>query len=78
VSIDQNTELLGKSKEHLRELCVAFGEPAYRGDQIYGALYAERKFNLAQATNLPGALREKLVAMAGSTLPKVKKTFLVR
>ena len=24
-------ELLGKSKEELREFCVALGEPAYRG-----------------------------------------------
>jgi 23S rRNA (adenine2503-C2)-methyltransferase len=75
VSIEQNTELLGKSKEQLREFCVALGEPAYRGDQVYGALYAERKFNLAQATNLPAALREKLTALAGGTLPKVKKRF---
>jgi len=36
-------ELLGKSKEELREFCVALGEPAFRGAQIYHALYSERK-----------------------------------
>jgi len=75
VSTEQNTEVLGKSKEQLRELCVALGEAAYRGDQVYAALYGERKFNLSLATNLPTTLREKLVALAGSTLPKVKKRF---
>ena len=75
VSIEQNTEILGKSKEQLRELCMALGEPAYRGDQVYGALYAERKFNLAHASNLPTALREQLVASVGTTLPRVKKRF---
>ena len=39
-------ELLGKSKEELRAMCVAMGEPAYRGGQIYHALYAERKLDL--------------------------------
>ena len=51
-------ELLGKSKDELRAMCVAMGEPAYRGGQIYHALYAERKFDLASMTNLPAALRE--------------------
>ena len=50
---------VGKSKEELRELCVALGEPAYRGGQIYHALYAERKLEVARMTNLPAALRER-------------------
>jgi len=35
-------ELLGKSKEELREFCVALGEPAFRGAQIYHGLYSEK------------------------------------
>jgi 23S rRNA (adenine2503-C2)-methyltransferase len=69
------TELLGKSKEELREFCAGLGEPAYRGGQIYHALYAERKFDLAQITNLPAALRERLVKEARVTLPMVKQRF---
>ena len=68
-------ELLGKSKEELREFCVALGEPAYRGGQIYHALYAERKFDLARITNLPVALRERLSKEAQITLPEVKQRF---
>ena len=53
-------ELLGKSKEELTELCVALGEPAYRGAQLYHALYVERIFDIAKMTTLPSALRERL------------------
>jgi 23S rRNA (adenine2503-C2)-methyltransferase len=68
-------ELLGKSKEGLREFCVTLGEPAYRGGQIYHALYAERKFAIARMTNLPAALRERLAKEARITLPEVKQRF---
>ena len=68
-------ELLGKSKEELREMCAAMGEPAYRGGQIYHALYAERKFDFAQITNLPAALRARLAAEATITFPVVKQRF---
>src|SRR5467141_5030969 len=69
------TELLGKSKEELREFSVALGEPAFRGAQIYHALYSERKFDVAQITNLPAALRERLAREARVTLPEVKQRF---
>jgi 23S rRNA (adenine2503-C2)-methyltransferase len=68
-------ELLGKSKEELREFCATLGEPAYRGGQIYHALYAERKFDFAQMTNLPAALRERLAKEARITVPRVKQRF---
>jgi len=69
-------ELLGKSKEELRALCVALGEPAYRGGQIYHALYAERKFEFARMTNLPVTLRERLEKGARITQPEVKQRFV--
>jgi 23S rRNA (adenine2503-C2)-methyltransferase len=75
VTRQQNINLLGKTKEELRELCVVLGEPAYRGEQIYRALYAERKFALAQMTNLPVELRERLIAYGGIALPVLKKRF---
>lgn len=68
-------ELLGKSKEELRAFCAELGEPAYRGGQIYHALYAERKFDFARMTNLPAALRERLANEAGITLPEVRQRF---
>src|SRR5229473_2641740 len=69
------TELLGKSKQELREFCAAMGEPEYRGGQIYHALYSERKFEFARMTNLPAALRERLAKEARITLPEVKQRF---
>jgi 23S rRNA (adenine2503-C2)-methyltransferase len=68
-------ELLGKSKDQLREMCVAMGEPAYRGGQIYHALYAERKFEVGQITNLPAGLRTRLAAETTITMPVVKQRF---
>jgi 23S rRNA (adenine2503-C2)-methyltransferase len=69
-------ELLGKSKSELTELCVSLGEPAYRGEQIYRALYAERKFDIAAMSNLPAPLREQLAAKARITLPTVRQRYV--
>src|SRR5713101_8884050 len=68
-------ELLGKSKDELRDLCQSLGEPAYRGGQIYHALYAERKFDVQQMTNLPAAFRQRLAAEAQITLPTVRQRY---
>ncbi len=68
-------ELLGKSKEELRAFCAALGEPAFRGSQIYHALYSEREFDVGQITNLPLELRERLGREARVTLPEVKQRF---
>src|SRR5258707_9869069 len=68
-------ELLGKSREELRALCVEMGEPAYRGDQLCRALYAERIFDLAQMTSLPAAFREKLAEETSITLPTVRQRY---
>jgi 23S rRNA (adenine2503-C2)-methyltransferase len=75
VGKDAGMELLGKSREELRALCVAMGEPAYRGDQLYRALYAERIFDLSRVTNLPAGFREKLAADATVTLPTVRQRY---
>jgi 23S rRNA (adenine2503-C2)-methyltransferase len=68
-------ELLGKSREELRTLCVALGELPYRGDQIYRALYAEKNFDLASVSNLPAAFRQKLAQSTTITLPVVKQRY---
>ena len=69
-------ELLGKTREELRAYCETLGEPAFRGSQIYHALYAERNFDLARVTSLPSALREKLAAEASITLPAVRQRYV--
>src|ERR1700690_1926910 len=69
-------ELLGKTKDELRAYCKALGEPVYRGGQIYHALYAEKKFAIAEMTNLPAALREKLTAETTISLPLVRQRYV--
>jgi 23S rRNA (adenine2503-C2)-methyltransferase len=63
--------LLGRSAAELRALLESMGEPAYRGGQIYHALYAERRFGFAAMTNLPAALRERLACEASIALPQI-------
>jgi 23S rRNA (adenine2503-C2)-methyltransferase len=70
-SASHAVDLLGKSPDELREFMCSIGEPAYRGDQIYHALYAERRFDLAAMSNLPAALRERLTREAAVALPQI-------
>jgi 23S rRNA (adenine2503-C2)-methyltransferase len=69
-------ELLGKNKRELEDYCRSLGEPAYRGAQLYHALYAERNLDLAAMTNLPAALRAKLASDAQVSVPMVKQRYL--
>ena len=68
-------ELLGKSAEELRAFAVSLGEPAYRGAQVYHALYAERRFDFAAMTNLPAALRARLAEEVSIRLPRIVKRY---
>jgi 23S rRNA (adenine2503-C2)-methyltransferase len=67
--------LLGQSVAELRVFLRTLGEPAYRGAQIYHALYAERRFDIAAMTNLPAALRERLAREASIALPRIVRRF---
>ncbi len=65
------SNLLGQSPEELRALAQSLGEPAYRGSQIYHSIYTERRFDLANFTNLPAAFRKRLAEAATIELPHV-------
>jgi len=67
--------LLGQSAEELRAFMQSLGEPAYRGAQIYRALYAERRFDVAKMSNLPVALRERLAREACIALPQIVRRY---
>jgi 23S rRNA (adenine2503-C2)-methyltransferase len=54
---------------------VSLGEPAYRGPQIYRAIYTERRFDFAAMTNLPVALRARLAEETRVTLPRIVRQF---
>ena len=72
---DKSFNLLGRSLEDLRQFVQSLGEPAYRGSQIYHALYAERRFDVAAMTNLPAALRERLARESTIGLPQVRRRY---
>lgn len=67
--------LLGKSADELRAFARSLGEPAYRGGQIYHALYAERRFEFALMTSLPAAFRERLGREAAIELPQILRRY---
>jgi 23S rRNA (adenine2503-C2)-methyltransferase len=68
-------ELMGKSVSELREYVASLGEPAYRGAQIYHAIYAERRFDFSAMSNLPASLRARLAESARIALPRIAKQF---
>jgi 23S rRNA (adenine2503-C2)-methyltransferase len=68
-------QLLGKSVEELRALAASWGEPAYRGDQIYHALYNERIFDFARMTTLSAKLRDRLAGECEIRIPKIVKRY---
>jgi 23S rRNA (adenine2503-C2)-methyltransferase len=71
----QDRNILGKSAEELRRFAQTLGEPAYRGGQIYHALYAERRADFAEMTNLPAALRQILMRESVVALPRIARTY---
>ena len=68
-------DVLGKSREDLRAAMEEIGEPAYRGAQVYHALYAERRLDFASMSNLPAALRERLAQRFRIGMPEVSRRF---
>jgi len=71
----EKMELLGKSADELRAWMKEIGEPAYRGGQIYHALYSERRFEFTSMTNLPAALRTKLASAASIGVPEIVRRY---
>jgi len=68
-------DLLGKSAAELRAWMAAFGEPAYRGAQLYNAIYAARRFDFAAMTDLPAPLRARLTAAARIGIPEISHRY---
>jgi len=54
--------LLDLTRPQLQDLMKSWGQPAYRGNQIYDWLHKNLVTDPAQMTNLPKALRERLAA----------------
>jgi len=70
------TELLGLPLEELRRLVETWGQPAFRGNQLYHALYVEKVFDFERMTSLSRAFRARLQTEATVTLPAIDKRYL--
>jgi 23S rRNA (adenine2503-C2)-methyltransferase len=58
----------------LRQVLPA-GEPAYRAEQVYRAIYHQKVENLVQISNLPGRIRQELAANAELGLPQLDRRY---
>ena len=67
------TSLIGMDTADLRE--VLAGEPAYRAQQVYEALYARRVTSVDEIRVLPKPLRERLKSSAPLGLPEESSVF---
>ena len=72
----QQTTLLGLGLQELTRLAEENGEAAYRGRQLFQALYAERVSRLEEISTLPKGLRSKLENQGISPgLPEIANKF---
>jgi 23S rRNA (adenine2503-C2)-methyltransferase len=68
--------LRGFSRAELVELFGGLGEPRYRADQVFRGLHGRRLMSFDEMTDLPKALREKLVTAVASSTLRVESKYI--
>ena len=69
--------LLGLSLQELTDLAIATGQPAYRGQQVFDALYRQKIDRLDQVSTLPLEYRARLAEEGwGVGFPKIARKFV--
>ncbi len=72
-----SNSLLGLDLQELTELALGSGQPAYRGQQLFDALYRQRIDRLDQVSTLPLDYRARLAEEGwGVGLPKIARQFV--
>jgi 23S rRNA (adenine2503-C2)-methyltransferase len=69
-------ELLGLDLQELTAIAVEAGQPAYRGRQLFEALYRQRVEAVDQITTLPNSFRSELTKNYAAGLPQTQKKFV--
>jgi 23S rRNA (adenine2503-C2)-methyltransferase len=69
-------ELLGLDLQELTAIAVEAGQPAYRGRQLFEALYRQRVEAVDQVTTLPHSFRSELAKNYAAGLPQTQKKFV--
>lgn len=67
--------LLGKSEDEMVEFARELGEPAYRGRQLYGAIYGRRQLDFDGMTDLSQPLRRRLGEMTSVCETTIARIF---
>src|SRR5580765_2438333 len=71
--------LLGLDLQELSRLVEEAGEPEYRAQQLFHALYSQRVLSIDQASVLPGNFRSALAANDVAVgLPTIQRRFVSR
>lgn len=69
--------LLGLNLQEFTTLAIEAGQPAYRGQQLFDALYGQKIDDLRQAMTLPQAYRQQMVEQGWSVgLPRMAQKFV--
>jgi 23S rRNA (adenine2503-C2)-methyltransferase len=72
----KQSALLGLSFQELSSHVLTLGEPAYRGRQMFEAIYRQRLTSVEQISTLPQSFREQLKNSGCDIgLPKIEKRF---
>ena len=72
-----SNSLLGLTLEELTELALGSGQPAYRGEQLFDAVYRQKIDRLDQVSTLPLDYRARLAEEGwGVGLPKIARKFV--
>lgn len=69
-------ELLGLDLQELTAIAVEAGQPAYRGRQLFEALYRQRVEAFDEITTLPSSFRSVLTKNYAAGLPQAQKKFV--
>src|SRR5277367_2320566 len=71
-----SNSLLGLDLQELTNLAVGSGQPAYRGQQLFDALYGQKIDRLEQVSTLPLGYRARLAEEGWSVgLPRIARKF---
>ncbi len=72
-----SNSLLGLNLQELTDLALRSGQPAYRGQQLFDAVYRQKITQLDQVSTLPLEYRSRLAAQGwGVGLPKIARKFV--
>src|ERR1051325_264167 len=72
----ETVELLGLTKAELVSFVETFGEPAYRGRQIFGGLQHRRLRGFDEMSDLPKQLRARLEEVARASSLRVESRYI--